>query len=220
MAQTKLFYSPNYIRPIIPCQLAQYFKLNYECVDVTNGDHTFICDFPQKLAPALETPDGFKLSEAIAINNYIIKSSKNDAEIKKLLGTGDHKLESQILMWESLAVSDFLNSEIAYIGPYIGLGKYDAEAAPELKKKLCVILHIYEKQLSENRFLCGGDHVTLADLQTAGCFFLGFNFFFDEAWRTEYRHITKWYKEVTATPYVSAFFKDKKFVDVTPQPPK
>ncbi|CAL9728251.1 glutathione S-transferase Y-2 [Monosporozyma unispora] len=214
-----LYYSPKFIRPIVPCALAQHFKLDVKCVDIADVEKEFSKEFPLQLVPTFVDESGWELSEEIAINNYFIKTgAKDENEVKSLLGWC-HKTESEVLRWESLAVSDFLNREIDVVGPFIGLLPYNAEAVAAAEKKLAIFLDIYEKQLTKNNGFLVGDHITLADLSTAGCFFLGFNFYNDPAWRAQYPTITAWYENVTKSPYVADFFKDKKFLAKKPAPP-
>ena len=217
---TTLYYSPNYIRPIIPLCLIKYFHANIDAVDIATKQEEFSKEFPLKKCPALiNKAQGIYLTETIAICNYIIKTfAKEPEEIKKLLGSTILE-ESEILRWESFSVSDFLNREVEYIGPLIGMMPYDAVAHEKAKKAFDVVVQIYEDHLKNHRFLVG-DHITLADLTAACCFYLGFGFAFDENWSKQYPNITRWYKEVTKSEYVNSFFFDKKPVKAFPQPPK
>lgn len=212
MANTTLYYSPNYIRPVVPVQLIKYFKLDIEISDIKDCMDDFTKKFPQKQAPTLVGPDDLELTEAIAINNYIIKSSGNEEEIKKLLGTDCYIKESKNLRWESLAVSDFIQQEVAYVGPFVGIGEYDEKKNQEALTKLNIILGEYEKQLGKTKFLVG-DTVMLGDLVTASVFCFGFQAKFDAAWREKYPNITRWYKAVGETPYLKEYFSNKKMVD-------
>ena len=217
---TTLYYSPNYIRPIIPLCLIKYFHANIDAVDIATKQEEFSKEFPLKKCPALiNKAQGIYLTETIAICNYIIKTfAKEPEEIKKLLGSTILE-ESEILRWESLSVSDFLNREVEYIGPLIGMMPYDAVAHEKAKKAFDVVVQIYEDHLKNHRFLVG-DHITLADLSSVSSFFFGFAFALDENWSKHYPNITRWYGEVTKSEYVSSFFSDKQQVKVSPQPPK
>ena len=126
---TVLYYSPNFIRPIIPVCLAQYFKTDIECVDIATDMENFTNDFPLHKCPTLINREtGLYLTEAISIYNYIVKTFCNDPEeVKKLLGSTVLE-ESEILRWESLSVSDFVDREFNYLGPLIGFLPYNADA--------------------------------------------------------------------------------------------
>ncbi|CAL9730072.1 hypothetical protein MOUN0_I05930 [Monosporozyma unispora] len=217
---TILYYSPNYIRPTIPVCLAQYFKSDIQCVDIASDMENFAKDFPLKKCPVLINREtGLYLTEAIAVYNYIIKTfCKDPEEIKKLLGCNVSE-QSEVLRWESLSVSDFVNREFMYLAPLLGFIPYDADASSKAKKDFEVAVQIYEDRLKDHQFLVG-NHITLADLCASGSFFFGFNFAFDEKWSQQYPNITRWYKEVTKSPYVSGFFSDKKQCKQFPQPPK
>ncbi|CAL9735135.1 hypothetical protein MOSE0_G07800 [Monosporozyma servazzii] len=217
---TILYYSPNFIRPIIPVCLAQYFKAGIECVDIATDMENFTKDFPLHKCPVLINREtGLYLTEAISIYNYIVKTFCNDPEeVKKLLGSTVLE-ESEILRWESLSVSDFVDREFNYLGPLLGFLPYDTDANLQAEKQFDVVAQIFEDHLKNNQYLVGS-HITLADLCASGSFFFGFNFAFDENWSQQYPNITRWYKEVTKSPYVSNFFNDKKQAKAFPQPPK
>lgn len=217
---TILYYSPNFIRPIIPMCLAQYFKTNIQCIDIATDMENFARDFPLQKCPVLINREtGLYLTETISINNYIVKTfCKDPQEVKKLLGSSVLE-ESKILRWESLSVSDLVVREFNYLAPLLGLIPYNAEAHLEAKSQLDVVVQIFEEELKNNQFLVG-NHITLADLSASGSFFFGFNFGFDEKWSQRYPSITRWYKEVTKSQYVSGFFSDKQQAKAVPQPPK
>lgn len=211
------YYSSNVIRPIVPFSLIHFFKLNIKCVDISKQEDNFSSLFPLKLTPALfDDSNGWKLTEAIAINNYLIKigCKQNDPSFKKetLLGWCI-KSESEILRWESMAVSDFLNGEVDVIGPNIGLRPYNKEKQGIATEKLNIMLDIYETQLHINKGFLVGDHITLADLVTASCFYFGFRFYYDSEWRKNYPNIVTWYQNVTKSSYFNDFFKDKELIE-------
>lgn len=170
-----------------------------------------------KLTPTLlDETSGWKLTEAIAINNFLIKlaSDQTGSKFKSdtLLGWCT-KSESEILRWESMAVSDFLNCEIDVIGPNIGLRPHNEKKQDTATARLNKMLDIYETQLHMNKGFLVGDHVTLADLVTASCFYFGFKFYYDSEWRKDYPNIVSWYKKTVNTPYLHDFFKDTKLLE-------
>lgn len=217
---TILYYSPNYIRPTVPVCLAQYFKTDIQCIDIADDMENFTRDFPLHKCPVLiNRKTGLYLTETISIYNYIVKTfCKDPEEVKKLLGSTVLE-ESEILRWESLTVSDLTDREVAYLGPLIGIIPYNADAYATAQKQFEVVAKIFEDQLTNNQFLVS-DHVTIADLCAVGSFFFGFTFAFDEKWSQQYPSITRWYKEVTKSPYVAKFFSDKQQAKAFPQPPK
>lgn len=215
---TILYYSPNYIRPIVPVCLAKYFKTDIKCVDIATDKENFVRDFPLQKCPTLINKEkGIYLTESIAIYNYIIKNSCPEDEIKNLLGATVLE-QSEILRWESLSVSDFCTRAYNYLAPLLGFIPYEAEANSKAKKQFETVLQIYEDCLRDHQFLVG-HHLTLADLCSAGSFYFGFKFAFDRHWSKQYPHITRWYKEVTQSPYIEEFFMDKEQAKSFPQPP-
>ena len=217
---TTLYYAPRFIRPIIPMCLAEYFNSGIQIVDIDTDMEKFSRDFPLKQCPALINKEtGLYLTETISIQHYLIKPfCKDPKEVKKLLGSTVLE-EAEILRWDALSVSDFLNREAAYVKPLLGLLPYDADASVIAKKQLDVVVQIFEDHLKNHEFLVG-DHITLADLSVTSSFFFGFNYAYDENWSQQYPNITRWYKEITKSPYVSKFFSDKQQVKSAPQPPK
>ncbi|CAL9733491.1 glutathione S-transferase Y-2 [Monosporozyma servazzii] len=217
---TILYYSPKYIRPIISVCLVQYFKADIQIVDIDTDMENFARDFPLQQCPSLINREtGLYLTETISIQHYLIKTfSKYPEEVKKLLGSTILE-EAEILRWDALSVSDFLNREVHYIKPLIGLLPYDADAHLQAKKQLDVVVQIFEDHLKNHQFLVS-DHITLADLSVTGSFFFGFNFAYDEKWSQQYPNITRWYKEITKSPYVSNFFNDKQQTNTVPLPPQ
>ena len=217
---TILYYSPKYIRPIIPISLVQYFNADIQIVDIDDDMENFARDFPLQQCPSLINREtGLYLTETVSIHQYLIKTfCKDPEEVKKLLGSTILE-ESEILRWDAFSVSDFLNREVNYVEPLIGMMPYDADTHPKAKEQFDVAVQIFEDHLNNHQFLVG-DHVTLADLSGVSSFFLGFNYAFDENWSHQYPSITRWYKEVTKSPYVSNFFEGKEQAKAFPQPPK
>ncbi|CAL9735137.1 glutathione S-transferase Y-2 [Monosporozyma servazzii] len=217
---TTLYYHPIYIRPIVAMCLAEYFKADIQNVDINTVMGEFTKDFPLHQCPSLINKEtGLYLTETISIQHYIIKAfCKDPEEVKKLLGSTILE-QSEILRWDAFSVSDFLNREVNYVEPLIGMMPYDADTHPKAKEQFDVAVQIFEDHLKNHQFLVG-DHVTLADLSGVSSFFLGFNYAFDENWSHQYPSITRWYKEVTKSPYVSNFFEGKEQAKTFPQPPK
>lgn len=214
-----LYHSPEYVRPTIPVCLAKYFKGDIECVDIATVPEKFAKDFPLKKCPALIDHDnGVYLTETIAILNYLIKHYDEDPEdITQLTGSSILE-ESEILRWESFAVTDFVEREAMYLKPLLGHLPFDAKTNEQTKHEFKVVAQIYEDHLNTHQFLVS-DHVTLADLASVGSFHFGFTFAFDGKWSQQYPNITRWYKEVTNTPYVVDFFKTQEQARAFPTPP-
>ncbi|CAL9735134.1 glutathione S-transferase Y-2 [Monosporozyma servazzii] len=217
---TILYYSPKYIRPIIPVCLVQYFNADIQIVDIDDDMENFARDFPLQQCPSLINREtGLYLTETVSIHQYLIKTfCKNPEEVKKLLGSTILE-ESEVLRWDAFSVSDFLNREVNYIKPLIGMMPYNADAHATAKKQLDVVVKIFEDHLKSHQFLVS-DHITLADLSVTSSFFFGFNFAYDENWSQQYPNITRWYKEIIKSPYVAKFFSDKQQTKTVPQPPK
>ncbi|CCK70566.1 uncharacterized protein KNAG_0E03070 [Huiozyma naganishii CBS 8797] len=215
MSRTVLYTSSKFIRPIVPVCLVNHFKLNVNVVDIFTDKDKFKQEFPWAKLPSLvEYGSGYKLTESIAVSHYLTGLSENKSEIEKLLGaSNDFKTQSQILRWESLAVSDFLTQQVNYIGPLVGIRPYETHAVEKARGNLDTLLSLYESRLNDNKYLVRSDGVTMGDLLSAASFYFGFKTLYDAEWRSHHPGITNWYNEVTQTPYLESFFKDKSPVE-------
>lgn len=213
MSRSILYTHPAYIRTIVPECLVKYFKLNIDVLSIEDNMEKFNMEFPIKKLPAYIDVSGAKLTESVAIGTFLVKASGNKEEINNLVGPdSDILLQAEIIRWQSLSVSDFIASFIDYVSPYVKWAPYDEKAVQASKAKLDIYLGVYEKQLSENKYLAA-DHITLADLLSAGCFYFGFSTMFGTEYREKYPKITAWYLDVTASPYLTSFFDDKNLVE-------
>lgn len=214
MSRPILYTSKKFVRPIAPACLAKYYKLDINVVEIDDDKAKFSQEFPLQRVPAYIEPGGFKLTEAVAITTFLVKSTKNQDEIDKLVGpNSDIKLQADILRWQSFSVSDFVVKAVQYVGPYLKMRPFNDEEVFAAKKELEVILDIYEQQLTEKKYLAT-DHITLADLISVSCFHFGFRTMFGVEFREKYPNIAEWYNDVTKSAYLDSFFHDKKSVDV------
>lgn len=90
-------------------KLAKYLGLNIEFVNKEEVEN-YSKKFPLHHAPTLENSSGFKLTETIAIIQYLISKSNNP----ELLGTTDEE-KALNMKWESYVNSDFFTACIGYI---------------------------------------------------------------------------------------------------------
>ena len=211
---TAILYTHNeFIRPIVPECLINYFKLDINVVEITNDVDNFLTEFPLKAVPALIMADGQKFHEQVAINNLLVHESHNQAEITKLLGPADdYKLQSDILLICSFSTSDLLGQ----LGVY-GLADMKGvpvskESAQHAERNLDVMFKLFEERLAKHKFLVS-DNITLADLTAAASFFFGFITMFGSEWRAKHPRISEWFAATIKSEYMQYRFKDFKFID-------
>ncbi|CAI4463115.1 ALI_collapsed_G0025260.mRNA.1.CDS.1 [Saccharomyces cerevisiae] len=86
----------------------------------------------------------------MAIDYYLIHLSSDKEAVRQLLGPeGDFKTRADILRWESLSNSDFLNEP------------YNATEFKAARENVDTIVSLYEKRLKKQQYLVCDDHETL-----------------------------------------------------------
>lgn len=206
----------KYCRTFLPAIFVKRYGLDdINLVTVDLEDPEFKRLFPYQKVPALVSEDGRQLTEAMALNYFLLRSAKgHDAEIATLLGDNkDTWTQAEIIRWESFSNSDYLNELNNWAKPLVGLQKYDAKTITEGKSRVDTMTPIFEDHFATHRFLVGDD-ITLADLMAATSFSFGFTFVLDAQWRAEHPAIMRWFKEVVACDILRDFYKDFNFVEV------
>ncbi|CCC71639.1 hypothetical protein NCAS_0H03290 [Naumovozyma castellii] len=210
MAQGKLYVSRS-TRSAAAEALISHFKLDFDIVQKDDCEE-FATLFPLKKVPALTGPNGFKLTEALAIIYYLVDLIGDEKVKAKLVGTNT-KEKAQILRWASLTNSDL--ASVIYkpwflitVGPY---NKREVETANATIEKLAAV---YEARLKEYTYLAT-ENISLADLQGAGQWALGFATTFGPEFRAKYPALTRWFKTVLAGPIKAPRFQDFTFPEKT-----
>ncbi|KAF1950009.1 EF1G-domain-containing protein [Byssothecium circinans] len=148
--------------------------------------------------PTFEGADGYVLSESIAIAVYL--TSQN--EKTTLLGKTKQDYAS-ILRWMSFANSEILPPLGGWFRPLIGRDPYNKKNVEESQKAALKAVHALEEHLLTHTYLVG-ERLTLADLFATSILARGFQYFFDEAWRSANPNVTRWYETVYNVPSYSA----------------
>ncbi|PON70650.1 S-crystallin [Parasponia andersonii] len=166
-------------------------------VDMRTGEHKkepFISLNPFGQVPAFEDGD-LKLFESRAITNYIAKQYANQGTDLVYTDPKEQAIES---LWSEVEAHHFdpagskLNWELA-VKPRMFGSETDQAVVEENEAKLAKVLDVYEKRLSESKYL-GGDRFTLADLHHLPT--------------AEYLLLTSVKKLFDARPRVSAWLAD------------
>lgn len=209
-----LYTHDMYIRTIVPECLISHFNLDFNIVEIDEAKEKYVKDFPVKTTPAVKLKDGSKFFEQLAVNEYLIRSTGNNVEIKQLLGSSDDLIhQANINCIASFSGSDVLNVLAGYVKPYIGMLPYDNTLEQKYLEKLSIFYKIFEEKLATQKYLTG-DEITIADLITATSLKLGFAFIFGKEWRNEHKSITEWFENVIHSKYLESHFKDFRYPEV------
>lgn len=138
----------------------------------------------------------------------------------KLLGKNASEY-AQILKWVSLTNSEVLPTIVNVFGPITGRSPYNKKQVDEASAYLAKLTKIFEDRLSQYTFLVG-ERITFADYFSASLFVRGFNFLFGKQWRKEHPAITRWFKTVTAQPFLKDVLGEVELIEkpVEYVPPK
>lgn len=211
-------YSNFRIRTWVPRALVNSLGLNVKVIDPADDEAQFSKDFPLKKLPAFAGPKGFKLTEAMAINYYLVNLTDDDKVKETLLGK-DLKTQSQVIRWVSLANSDLCSQLAAAFVPLRGLAPYNKKSVDAALDAVEQIAKIFEERLTEFTYLASED-ISLADLVAASIITRGFNFLFGKQWRSDHPAIVRWFNTVIASHYLKAEYTDFKFIDEQLAPPQ
>ncbi|KAF2462024.1 hypothetical protein BDY21DRAFT_330290 [Lineolata rhizophorae] len=144
--------------------------------------------------PTFEGADGYILTECIAIAIYVTSQNEKTA----LLGKTKQDYAS-ILRWMSFANSELLPSLGGWFRPLIGRDPYNKRNVDDSMKAALQKMKVFEDHLLVNTYLVG-ERITLADYFAAGIVTRGFQFFFDDKWRSENPNVTRWYETIRNQP--------------------
>lgn len=210
------------IRTIVPRGLVRSLKLDVKLADPSDAQQLYEKEFPLRKYPTFVGPhDEWTLTEAMAIDYYLIHLSSDKEAVRQLLGPeGDFKTRADILRWESLSNSDFLNEVCEVFFPLIGVKPYNATEFKAARENVDTIVSLYEKRLKKQQYLVCDDHETLADLISAAAFSLGFISFFDETWRSKHPEVTRWFNRVIKSRFFEGEFESFKMCETEMQPIK
>lgn len=124
----------------------------------------------------------------------------------------------------------FFNSEVLpqlgnWYRPLLGKIPYNKKAVEEAQKASLKAISVAETHLRDNTYLVG-ERITLADLFSVGIIARGFEFFFDQEWRSQNPNVSRWYETVYNQPIYSAvapkfsLLSTPKLTNVAPKKPE
>ncbi|UPK96460.1 hypothetical protein LCI18_007395 [Fusarium solani-melongenae] len=181
---------------------AEGFKMG-----VTNREPEFLAKFPQGKVPALETPDGFCLTENIAICRFIAESGPAADQ----LNGADVRTKAQINEWVA-----FCEAHIAVPMNFVaGVTVY--KYIPQEEGTFNLMVSQFEKgvqrveaALAGGKEYLVGEQVTLADIMVFGALFFSLSFLFDEEKRSKVPETVRYLKALAEQPAFKNAFGELK----------
>ena len=213
-----ILYANFRIRTVVPRALVNYLKLDIDVVEPEKDEKRYAKLFPLHKVPAYVSAKGWKLTEVMAILNYLVNQS-SDAKLKKQLLGEDLKAQAEVIRWQSLANSDLCNEIVKAFQPLRGDVPYNKKAVDTALANVDKIAGLYEERLQTHTYLAS-EHISLGDLLSAAVFTRGFNYLFGKQWRAAHPAIVRWYSTVIASEIMAPEFTEFKFIDEPLAPPQ
>ena len=213
-----ILYANFRIRTLVPRALVNYLKLNVAVVEPEKDEKRFTTLFPLHKLPAFVSAKGWKLTEVMAVMNYLVNMS-TDSKLKNQLFGEDLQAQAQVIRWESLANSDLCNEIVKAFRPLKGDIPYNKKVVDAALAQIDNIAAIYEERLQTHTYLAS-EHISLGDLLSAAVFTRGFNYLFGKQWRAEHPAIMRWYNTMIASEILAPEFTEFKFIDEPLAPPQ
>ncbi|KAI9335090.1 ARD/ARD' family-domain-containing protein [Obelidium mucronatum] len=186
----KIWTYPNNPRVAKALVAAQYNKLHVEIghVDVgkTNATEEYLFKFGGQV-PAFETLDGFTLTGANAIAQYIASATPGS----QLCGNST-KEAARIQQFISLVDYDLAPAQAAWLFPILGWTPKDADATKKAIEDTKRVLKALNEHLRDHTYLVN-EAVTLADITVALTLLNFYRMVFDEKFRAEFKNVNRWF---------------------------
>ncbi|CCH59654.1 hypothetical protein TBLA_0B08390 [Henningerozyma blattae CBS 6284] len=200
-------------RTILARALVNHFKIDVDIKIPEENKDIFIKQFPLKKVPAYYDSDGFELTEAMAINYFLLRHIPDKKLQDQLLGT-DHDLKNkcQIIRWVSLANSDLCLSLFQAFAQLRGDIPYSKESFALAMQNLEKIINLYEERLKNHKYLVN-DKQTLADLNSATIMSKGFDYIFGSEWRKQHPNTYRWFAETISSPILKDEFFNYEYLE-------
>uniref|UniRef100_A0A0D6R5U5 Uncharacterized protein n=1 Tax=Araucaria cunninghamii TaxID=56994 RepID=A0A0D6R5U5_ARACU len=200
MSFGKLYGYEGNPRTMALLALAKENKLDVELVETTvpveSADYKLLN--PLGRVPTFEAPNGWDLTEVIAIAIYF--ASQN--EKTTLLGKTKQDY-AQIVRWLSFMNSEVLTSAAGWFRPLLGKDPYNKQNVEKAKKLTNDTVKVLEDHFLVNTFLVG-ERITLADIFATAIMSRGYEYVFDAEWRKQFPNSTRWFETMVNQPVWSA----------------
>ncbi|KAI9850686.1 MAG: hypothetical protein M1838_005250 [Thelocarpon superellum] len=210
MSFGKFYTRPENSRSTGILAIAKANKIDLEIVEASEAErHTekYKALNPLSKIPTFEGPNGFVLTECIAIAVYIASQD----EKTPLLGSTKQDYAS-ILRWMSFANMEFIPPYAGWVLALQGKLPYNKKSVDEHQAHAVKVAEAFDKHLLVHTFLVG-ERITLADIFTAPMIGLAFKTVFDKKWRADHPNVTRWYETMQHQSILKAVVEPITFVN-------
>jgi len=168
----------------------------------TNKTSEFISKFPHGKIPALETPQGFLLTEATAIARYIITRGSPNASA--LLG-GTPEEQALVEQWIHFADTEVHTYVALIYGLLAHKVPYSKPIHSDYISRIDRAFNTLEKVLQTKTFLVG-ERLTLADIHVATVFLRAANWYLDKTNIANFTSVVRFVETILNQPQISEFW--------------
>lgn len=181
MSHGTLFINPGSPRSNWLGALAKTLNVDVEVVDCSKSEE-YLKLFPLKKTPAFADSTGWKLTEALAIIEYLFSLASD-----KTLRGKNAKDQAQVMRWLSFVNLDMVNAWVDYV--FVAkTEEAKASASSTLAKQLAYI----NDELATRTWLAVDGYVTVAD-EYLFSWYKGFGDVAGGIDSTKYPYLTRWY---------------------------
>ncbi|KAF9644855.1 elongation factor 1-gamma [Thelephora ganbajun] len=168
----------------------------------TNKTPEFTSKFPHGKVPALETPEGFLLTESSAIARYIISRGSPNASV--LLG-GTPEEQALVEQWIHFADTEVNVSDVMLSGLFAHKFPYSKPFHSRHVGRIERGFNTLEKVLETKTFLVG-ERLTLADVHVASVFLPAANWYLDKTNIARFPSVVRFVETVLSQPHIAKFW--------------
>ncbi|TFK48182.1 elongation factor 1-gamma [Heliocybe sulcata] len=183
----------------------------------SNKQPEFLARFPHGKIPALETKDGFKLFETVAIARYVATLAPN----VPLLGSNPEEA-ALIDQWASFAESEVSAFTVLIFQLVKGIVPYTKPLHTIFTERQVRSLETLEKHLATRTYLVG-ERITLADITLASAMLRAVTVAVDASVRAKIPNVIRHFETVANHPKIKPVFGEIEYVEKALQftpPPK
>ncbi|EIW80528.1 glutathione S-transferase C-terminal-like protein [Coniophora puteana RWD-64-598 SS2] len=172
----------------------------------TNKSPEFLAKFPQGKIPAFEDAEGFKLTEGLAIANYIASLAPESGLLGKT-----KKETAEIEQWTHFAESELqLSSDFSFYLTAGYLPGYSKDVSDRVFPRQYKSLESVEEHVASREYLVGG-RLTIADIVLAASLKSAFKITLGSAERAKYPKTIAFFDKVRSHPKITEAFGEIEF---------
>ncbi|KAJ1719351.1 hypothetical protein LPJ53_005872 [Coemansia erecta] len=170
---------------------------------IDNKTPEYLVKYPVGKVPAFESADGFSLTDSSVIAYYIASKGGNNSS---LLGQTPEET-AEILQFIMFAESDFTPAALGTFSPLLGSMPMIKPAHQQAEQQLDRFLDALNTLVVDRTFLVG-ERLTIADVVVTCDLIMSYKFYLEEAGRTQYHNLTRYFKAMVAQPAFKAVLGD------------